>query len=194
MADSLYTPMGEAMEPFRLRLKVGVHEFEAEGDQESVERQLAVWRDLIATTPAATSSPLASPPPPPGGPAGGEPGPPPAGQTEDRATYEKIFGRDGGVVALSVLPNGERREADAALLILLGQKVYNLEDQVTGGRLLSGLERSGIRVARADRMFGDYMDRYVIRSGTHRAVRYRLTIPGFQAAQTLARELATRVP
>ena len=38
------------MEPFRLKLKVGPHEFEAEGDQEMVERQLSVWRELIEWT------------------------------------------------------------------------------------------------------------------------------------------------
>ena len=36
--------MEAPMEPFRLKLKVGPHEFEAEGEQESVERQFALWR------------------------------------------------------------------------------------------------------------------------------------------------------
>jgi hypothetical protein len=184
--------MGLAMELFRLRIKIGEHEFEAEGEQESVERQFALWRDLVS---AAPSTPPTLPSPPPGN--GGNPPPIPetSPQLGDRqAIYDKIFRRDGPVVALSVIPNGDNQEADTALLILLGQKVYNQEDQVTGGRLKAGLEHTGLTVARPDRMFGDYMGRNVIRSGQHRAVRYRLTIPGMARAQELAEELSKMVP
>ena len=40
--------MEAPMEPFRLKMKIGAHEFEAEGEQETVERQFALWRELLA--------------------------------------------------------------------------------------------------------------------------------------------------
>jgi hypothetical protein len=104
--------------------------------------------------------------------------------------FDKLFRHDGEVVSLSVLPNGDRREPDAALLLLLARRHYLAEDLVTGGRLRQGLMQSGINVERVDRMFEEYMDTYVIRSGQHRAVRYRLTNPGRIKAVELARSLA----
>src|SRR5690349_11118313 len=183
--------MEAPMEQFRLKLKVGPHEFEAEGDQESVERQLAIWRDLIASTPTASSPPPAPAPssstPTPASPAvsGGS-----SVSQQEREMYGKIFRVESdGHLTLSVLPTGATKEADAALLLLLGQRIYNNEELVTGNPLMVGLARSGMPVPRVDRVFGDYMDQYVIRVGTHRAVRYRLTGIGWNKVREMANEL-----
>src|SRR2546430_5384640 len=138
--------MEAPMEPFRLKLKVGLHEFEAEGDQETVERQLAIWRELIAT-PGMSASPL----PREGGPVG-----PATAPNEPTAKYAKIFRHQGRVVSLSVQPNGDRRNADAALLVILGQRLYNGTDLVSGGQIIDGLDQSGITgVERANVTLGD---------------------------------------
>src|SRR5689334_7081615 len=104
------------MEPFRLHFKVGEHVFDAEGPQEAVERQLAVWREMIAALPS----------PPPRQPQTGAVAPPgEAGASappETFADYDKVFRHDGKVVSLTVLPTGSEREADAALLVMLGRK------------------------------------------------------------------------
>jgi hypothetical protein len=178
------------VEPYRLKVRVGTHEFEAEGSQEAVERQFALWREMIAAVPASTPE-LPSPPPPLTG------GITPTGTATNivlPGVFDKIFRRDGRVITLTVLPAGDRREQDAALLILLGQQLYNGEEQVTGQTLLDGLKRSGLPIERADRMFGDYMDQYVLRSGIHRAVRYRLTNPGVTKAKELGTALVAMVP
>src|SRR4051812_3822966 len=112
------------MEPFRLKLKVGVHEFEAEGSEDAVQKQLEVWRDLIASPSA--SPPVAASPPPYVAP----PLPPPAdGGNDDKARYAKIYKHDGRVVALTVPTlTGEAQTADALIVLLFGQKVYNNSD------------------------------------------------------------------
>src|SRR4051812_30769994 len=101
------------METFRLKLKVGPHEFEAEGDQETVERQLAVWRELIASSPTSIHAGASPPPPPPPGagqfggletPLFSPPKPPPADEVEERREYAKIFKHEGRVVSLTVHP------------------------------------------------------------------------------------------
>ena len=180
------------MEPFRLKLKVGPHEFEAEGDQESVEKQLAIWRDLIGSP--AASAPLLASPPPAVVPAITPPAPSPAVVPESRAEYDRLFRHGGRVVSLTVLPSGANRDGDAALLILLGQKVYNGDDQVTGMTINDGLQLSGIKVARIDRVWGEHWEVNVIRSGAHRGTRYRLTHPGMARARELAAELLKLVP
>lgn len=185
------------MEPYRLKIRVGPHEFEAEGSQEAVERQFELWREMVTSLPASTPE-MASPPPPPGVTGTGAAVLPLAGSGTGTVTgpgaLDKIFKRDGRVVTLTVLPTGDRREQDAAILVLLGQQIYNTEDRVTGQTLLDGLKRSGMPVQRADRMFGDYMDTYVLRDGIHRAVRYRLTNPGAAKARELGTALAALVP
>lgn len=189
------------MESFRLRLKVGAHEFEAEGDQETVERQLAVWRDLIASIPV--SSPSTLPSPPPAAPVAGapivatpEPAPPLLASVagDPKGDYAKLFRHEGEIVSLSIHPNGGQRDADAALLILLGQSVFNNEDQVSGYRVLQGMARSGLPADRADRVFGDHMAQNVIRFGAHRGVKYRLTNPGITRAREIAKEMLERLP
>lgn len=42
------------METFRLRVKIGPHEFEAEGPKDSVMAQFEAWKTLIGSTPATT--------------------------------------------------------------------------------------------------------------------------------------------
>ena len=178
------------MEPYRLKVRVGVHEFEAEGSQEAVERQFALWRELVTSLPS---------PPPVVTPLSGQvtptgnvtivPVPPPAGGSG----LDKIFRREGRVITLTVLPTGDQREQDAALLLMLAQQIYNSEDMVTGNTLLEGLKRSGLSVERIDRLFGDYMEQYVLRNGVHRAVRYRLTNPGAAKARELGHGLVNLV-
>ncbi len=178
------------MESFRLQLKIGQHEFSAEGEREAVERQADEWRKMIASLPT-----LPSPPPAPPQSEGSSQAEPPMGvlPSEDFAEYDRVFRHDDKVVSLTVLPRGATREADAALLVMLGRKHYKGEDLVGGTRLLEGLEISGLQVLRADRVFGAYMGTHVTRIGKNRAVKYRLTNQGMAAAKGIARNLAALV-
>jgi hypothetical protein len=202
-------------EPFRLRMKIGTHEFEAAGDRESVERQFAIWRDLISTLPATSPSP----PPQPASHAVSASSTSAweslqgvsaqqnvswenrdsavlsaAASALDTLGYDKIFHRGGKVVSLTVLPNGDNRDADAALLILLGQRHYNQLDRVTGSLMLAGLQQSGINAERVDRVLERYSPEFVLRDGIRRAVRYRLNNQGYNRARELARELVAMLP
>lgn len=187
--------MEAPMEPFRLKLKVGPHEFEAEGEQESVERQLAVWRELIASPSGAI--PVAPSPPPPA-----TPGmqPPPLGESVQppsepkKSEYDRLFQHDDRVVSLTVLPTGAQRVADAGLLILLGQRTYNQLETVTGQQITDGLKQSGLTVERMDRSWGDHLDVNVLRAGQRRGVKYRLTNPGLTRAREIANELLKTLP
>jgi hypothetical protein len=181
------------MEPFRLRMKIGVHEFEAEGDQESVERQFALWREMVTATPSQLPSPPPRDPPPPGNGGLGPVLPVPLGGV-DPSGFEKIIRRDGKSLSLSVLPHGDNRVADAALVLMIAHKAYNQLDQVGGGALLEGLQQSGYDLDRVDRAIERYIPEFILRSGVRRAVKYRLSNPGLNRAINLARELMDMVP
>jgi hypothetical protein len=179
------------MEPFRLKLKVGPHEFEAEGEQESVERQFSLWRELIASPSGVI--PVAPSPPP--APPGTQPSSAALPELEaKRSDYERLFHHDARVVSLTVLPNGAQRAADAALLVLLGQRTFNQLETVTGQQITDGLKLSGLSVERMDRNWGDHLDVNVLRAGQRRGVKYRLTNPGLVRAREIANELLKTLP
>ena len=188
------------MEPFRLKMKIGPHEFESEGDQESVERQFAIWRELIASP---SASPPAAPSPPPAPPSpertfaiGGlefsasQFAPPPKPQEDaERREYAKIFKHDGRIVSLTVQPQGAGRTPDALLVLLLGHFVFNGPEPVTGQQLSDGMRQSGIPVDRVDRSLGLHADVNVLKSGVNRGIRYRLSNAGMARAKEIAKEL-----
>ena len=177
------------MEPFKLRFKIGQHEFEAEGDKETVERQLAVWRDLITQLPSPPPPAGGLTPPAPNSATGAAPAAPPP-PASDSVDYDKLFRQDRrGVVSLTVLPQGDRALPSAGLLVMLGRKHYVDEDLVGGAWLLDGLRQSGMAAERADRVFDDYYPQFVTTVGAHRAIRYRLTNLGMARALELAKEL-----
>ena len=175
------------MDVSKLKLKVGTNEFEAEGPPEHVKAMLEAWRQLVAITPTASS-----PPKEPSAPGGRGEMPPEVPPASMEALYAKVYRREGEVISLSVLPRGESAEADAALLILLGQKVFNAADLLGGTWIKRGLMRSGLVVPRPDRVLGA-MEGLVTRTGMGRAVQYRLTNVGLNRANDLVKELAAMV-
>src|SRR5438105_153407 len=102
------------METQRLKVKIGPHEFEAEGPPESVAAQFEAWQSLVTAMGGASPK---------------EQEPQDNANANDRQTspgeLPNIFKVDRAkrFVTLRVFPaTGERRDADALLLILYGYK------------------------------------------------------------------------
>ena len=173
----------------RLKIKIGEHEFEAEGPVEIVQAQLAAFSELVSKIPA-------SPPPKPA-----EAAQPNAGEQQqqngrngggDQLNLDKIMRADGRLVSLTV---STEDVADSALLLLYGQRHYRNNDSVTGGEVLDGLRETGQNVSRIDYTLHRLAaDGFVITTGSGRGRRYRLNNRGVQRAQELARELISNVP
>ncbi|MGH9502475.1 MAG: hypothetical protein ACRD20_06460 [Terriglobales bacterium] len=172
------------MDTYRLKIKIGEHEFEAEGQQEAVQSQFKAFKELIASLPAPqvhipttavaqTPTALST--------VGGE-----------APNLDKIMRIEGRVISLTARPSALD---DVLLLLLLGQRQYRSNDSVTGSEVVDGLEQSGVRVGRVDRNLerlatqGD-----VIKIGTGRASRYRLTNQGMAKAQAIVRDLLATLP
>lgn len=170
------------MDNYHLKIKVGNHEFEANGPQESVERQFNTWKELIATVPRQRDNIAAN-----------------TQMQEQAATsseasplaLDRIMRVEGRVISLTAPPE---LAPEAVLLILLGQRQFRSNEAVTGSEMMDGLQLSGFRMARVDRLLDSLATGgQVIRSGSHRGTRYRLSNTGLARAQEVARNVLARI-
>ena len=164
----------------RLKIKIGDHEFEAEGPAETVQAQFRVFKELIAKTPERK---------------GLEPGeplqPPPVPKNNSQLRLDSIMKTEGRVVSLTARAN---LLEDAILLIILGQKTFRSIDGVTGSEIVDGLKVSGQPADRIDRVITKLADDgHVIITGVRRAKRYRLTNQGLAKAQEIAKAIIALV-
>jgi hypothetical protein len=173
------------MSEYRLRIKVGDHEFEAEGPADAVAKQFSDFKELIAILPSKSPDiVLHDIVPDPTRTASSLPGP--------ASNLTKIFRVDGRIVSLVAKPNSE---SDAGLLVLLGQKALRENEASTGSEVKDGLEESGYNALRVDRMMDGFVaEGLVLINGKNRGKRYRLSNPGLVKAQALADELQGRMP
>lgn len=174
------------METNKLKMRIGEHEFEAEGPPDVVKEQLAAFRELVETwkqTPSAPPQPQPSVPRP-------------AAQTLGRGDQSelmlsKIMRNEGRIVSLTA--RGASLE-DEILLLLLGQRTMRSNDSVSGAEILDGLRLTGRTVNRIDYQLDKMTDAGdVITVGANRGRRYRLTNQGLAKAQELAMDLVATV-
>ena len=77
---------------------------------------------------------------------------------------------------------------------MLGQKAYRDNDTVTSSEIKDGLEQSGYRPIRVDRIMQPLADEgSVIRIGQRKGTRYRFTNQGLVKAKTMAKEALEQV-
>lgn len=178
------------MENTRLKVKVGVHEFEAEGPSDQVSAQFQAWKELIAATTATA-------------PQGGRRMITlPADSVEEvktpdgRAATWDIFGvEDEDLMTLKVHPpDGDTRDSDAILLVMYGFRKAGNEGagmpEVPVTKLKESLDRSGIRIARIDRAAAPYLKAgYLLKAGRGKGGIYRLTNTGYAKSEDMARKL-----
>jgi hypothetical protein len=173
------------MDGYRLKIKIGDHEFEAEGPADVVQSQFNAFKDLIASIPqkSAVQNPIAN-----------------TQTTNDNVTsanesalaLDKVTRVEDRVISLTARP--ETIE-DALMLILLGQRTFRGNDSVTGSEIIEGMRQSGITVGRVDwRLEKLATEGLIIKIGMGRASRYRLTNQGMSKAQGLAKNLIALVP
>lgn len=185
----------------KLKLKIGVHEFEAEGDPATVAASFEAFQSMVAAAnsgPAAPSQSATVSALPAhlstfGGMASVFPQPPlivqdPAATASTDALLDKIMRIEGRTISLTVRP---KNADDAVLLLLYGQKRMRENDSVTGAEVIDGITATGgLQVSRVDRLLEKAgRDGDVIVIGERRGKRYRLTNTGLNKARTIAAEL-----
>jgi hypothetical protein len=173
------------MDATRIKIKLGEHEFEAEGPADMVQSQFAAFKELISNMPQQMPK------------SNGTPTPKPQEEPEVKTSsahipLEKILHVNGRVVSLTALPSSTE---DAALLIMLGHKDMRNNVSVTGQEIGDGLAQSGRPVLRVDRLLDKAIEgALVLKSGIRRGTRYRLTNQGHAKALQIARDLVASLP
>lgn len=162
--------------PHRLRLKLpDGSEFEAEGSADFIEAQR---REFLKGATAALEPAERLPP------SLGEP----------KIAWEAITEHRGkGLQLRSKLPAG-KNEKDACLVLLAcSQRLLN-QPKPTATQLAKWLRASGYPILRMDRALQDAVTRGdLLSSGSRRARRYELTVPGRLKAHLLAHQLSVSV-
>lgn len=165
------------MDQNKLRIKIGDHEFEAEGPADVVQAQLAAFKELVANLPTSNKPPE----PVMETQTNGTPRPVPSGPI----ALDKIVKVEGRVVSLTAHANSLE---DALMLLLLGQKTFRTNDAVTGAELVDGLKRSGQPTDHMGRTLEKIASEgNIIITGAHRGKRYRMTNQGVTKAQQIAK-------
>lgn len=168
------------MDSTKLKMKIGDHEFEAEGPPDVVQAQFQVFRELVGAMPQTQPAPQQ------------QQQQQPAQNGGANLALDRIMRHDDRVVSLTV--RGDSVE-DEILLLLLGQRHYRQNDSVTGGEILEGLRLTRGAVNRIDYQLSRMAehDGTILSFGTRRARRYRLTNQGAAQAAALAATLVQRV-
>jgi|ERR1019366_1625223 hypothetical protein len=175
---------------YKLKIKIGMHEFEADGPADTVREQFESFKQLITSMPNQ-STPLTQ-----NSPVAGEfSGTIPATAQDvafDDSQLGKIMKKEARVVSLTIRPQSVEQ---ALLLIILGQRYLRNMEVTTGGEIMAGISSTGgLTVTRIDR-FLEKMGREgdLIVAGEHRSKRYRFTNSGLIKAQKIAKELLATV-
>jgi hypothetical protein len=162
---------------YRLRVRIGDSEFEAEGPEGVVKQQ---FQDFLALV---------------GRPRGGgqdhgdaeestegKVAPPPV-----RALDEILAKDKDGCVYLRYSPSTDTVEHDALVLLLLGFRELNEESAVLGTRLLKAAQRSHIHIRRVNEVLRG--SAYIKSGGVRKGVRYSLNNIGLGYARKLLEDM-----
>lgn len=172
--------------PYKLRIKIGDAEFEAEGPQDVIQK---AFEQFLAAAEKAPSVQTKAPPTDPT-----KIGNLPKGHDDspiEPTVLQRMFNVDAkkGIVSLRVLPpDGPNKGADAAILIIYGAYAQLHSNDLRVTRLKTGLTKSGIQVNRIDRMMIPH-NQIIIKGGSGVGGRYSLNNQGIVQAEDLIRKI-----
>jgi hypothetical protein len=189
------------MDTYKLRVKIGPNEFEAEGQPDVVKAQFEEWKTLVVGARLGPSSPTqphaqgtqhspagADAPPFVGSVEGGA-----AGASMDSSRLGRLFDVDHNKdrVTLKVLPQGDNKAADALLITLYGYKALREKNDVQVTSLKSSLVFSGcLGGKRIDRVAEPHVRKqFLLKRGIGKGGIYTLTSMGSNAAKEIIDDL-----
>jgi hypothetical protein len=171
--------------PYKLRIKIGDAEFEAEGPQDVVQK---AFEKFLGATERAPSIPAKKP-------YADEMKPPSHDATEggpiDSGILQRMFDVDPKrqIVSLRVLPPvGPNRACDAGILILYGAQTQLRVAALPVTRFKAGLLKSGVQFNRVNNMMAPY-SQIIIKGGTGVGGKYSLNNQGIVQAENLIRKI-----
>jgi hypothetical protein len=174
--------VAEVQQSYRLKVRVGGAEFEAEGPESTVKGDYDLFLCALKYAPESSEKPAQN----------GNHKRSEAGSIEQN-TWDRFYVMEGEEhVSLNILPPSENPNADAIVLLLYGYLNLRKVDAVPATSLLAMAKKSGLRIDRIDRNLPDEYNRYVSKGGTRKGARYGLNNQGRLYAQKLLEAEAER--
>lgn len=188
----------------KLKMKIGIHEFDAEGPEAYVNAKFEEFKTLVEKfvvipLPAAPAAGFVIPPSG-GGVHAAVPPAPAGGGAQISPDMKEIFSIDleGRKLALHVHiddSNGKNQQVGDALLITLYgyRKIFNMEDvgSMTAAGVLKNALGQTIRIDNATVQL--ISSGYLTKNGVGRGMNYRLTFKGMAKAETVIKELVANM-
>lgn len=168
--------------PYKVRVRLGNAEFEAEGGEAVVKEQYDMFLKALASSGglvqeqhlsedcSENSSARIQ-----GAEAGGE-------------LVDRVFSNDRGVLSLRVLPQTKNRDADALLLLVYGYTKVKGGHDVFGTQLMKSARQSGLTIDRVDRVIVAHKGLYM-RGGARRGAKYTLNNQGVIKSEQIMKEM-----
>jgi hypothetical protein len=169
--------------PYRLKVRLGSHEFEAEGTEEVVKDQFALF--LTAAQSATVNVPET-----PSAHSSKSEGASTLGEADDiERLWNRAFKRKEDQLSLHGLPETKSQNADSLVLLIYGYHELLKQDSVQSTTLMDAAKQSGLRIDRIDRNIPTAYNQYVIRGGNGKGSRYSLNNRGLAYAQSLLEDM-----
>lgn len=180
------------MESYRLHVKIGTHEFEAEGSAEVVKEQFEIFKELIGSTSAQSLAQEEEPNSITIANSDAESG----GNGDITRRQSILFAHDSkrSLVTLRIPRRGKQGVSESILLVLLGYCLLRSEDEVGVTKIKTSLAQSGIKAERIDRQTSSDVDNgLLLKMGRAKGSKYRLTNTGRNKAERLMEETLSQV-
>jgi len=186
------------MDVFKLRLKIGVNEFEAEGSQEYVQAERQVFLESIDSLEDENDDPnleeLVKNPAAGGNGAGQTPpGTLPVSLTDmERLAHRDKHDKD--LITLTALPqDADTQKQDALVLLLLAHRIIRNVERVKATNVLNGMKQSGAITGERLGTIADKIPNLVLATGVRKGTKYRLSTLGIQKGTAIATSLLSHV-
>lgn len=158
---------------YKLKVKLGSAEFDAEGPEETVRSQFEQFLEIARMGKASFE----------------EKGTEPVEEQLDNGEWDRAYLTKQNQVSLKLLPQGRSSNADAILLLIYGHCVLLEHESITSVELMSAAKQSGLRIDRIDRTLTASHKHFVIKGGSGKGSRYSLNNRGRSRAQEILEAL-----
>jgi hypothetical protein len=165
---------------YRLRVRVGNSEFDAEGPEELVKSQFELFLQAVNAAPASqqkTSTTSVS---------GKSDSENDVAFAAQKDLIERAYMDDGDRISLRVLPTGNNVNSETLILLLFGFHAMKQQYDVSAIDLTAAARKSGLHVERIDRCVPT---EFVGKGGRAKGTRYSLNNRGIARAQELLEEM-----
>lgn len=169
----------KATQNYRLKLKLGQAEFEAEGPVDQVKEHYQEFLTLVSKVGSNLKLNESS-------------SVPNGGSNESdpiETSWDRVYMRTEDKLSLNIIPDTKFSNGDSILLIIYGYQKLFEKDGVGSQAIMEAAKQSGLRIDRVARSLTSDQSKLVLMGGSGKGARYSLNNRGFQYVESLIEEM-----